>query len=91
MATRILASVLLALLASAAVMAYGGWTSVGDVEMSASGYAAIAAGVILSLLVGCGLMALIFYSHRHGYDEPPQLVQDRGEPERQDAAPRGQP
>jgi hypothetical protein len=25
--------------------------------------------VTLSLIVGCGLMALVFYSHRHGYDE----------------------
>jgi hypothetical protein len=25
--------------------------------------------VVLSLLVGCGLMALLFYSSRHGYDE----------------------
>jgi len=28
-------------------------------------------GAALSLLVGCGLMALLFYSSRHGYDEPP--------------------
>ena len=27
-------------------------------------------GVVLSLVVGCGLMALVFYSSRHGYDEP---------------------
>jgi len=26
-------------------------------------------GVVLSLAVGCGLMALLFYSSRHGYDE----------------------
>jgi hypothetical protein len=24
---------------------------------------------VLSLVVGCGLMALLFYSSRHGYDE----------------------
>jgi hypothetical protein len=22
-------------------------------------------------MIGCGLMALMFYSSRHGYDEPP--------------------
>ena len=33
------------------------------------GYVAIAGGVLFSLLVGGGLMALVFYSSRHGYDE----------------------
>ena len=33
------------------------------------GYVAIAGGVLVSLLVGGGLMALVFYSNRHGYDD----------------------
>jgi len=33
------------------------------------GYVAIAGGVLFSLLVGGGLMALVFYSNRHGYDD----------------------
>ena len=33
------------------------------------GYAAMIMGVVLSLVVGCGLMGLVFYSSRHGYDE----------------------
>jgi hypothetical protein len=33
------------------------------------GYVAIAGGVLVSLLVGGGLMALVFYSSRHGYDD----------------------
>jgi len=33
------------------------------------GYVAIAGGVLMSLLVGGGLMALVFYSNRHGYDD----------------------
>ena len=33
------------------------------------GWFAIAGGIIFSLIVGCGLMALMFYSARHGYDE----------------------
>jgi hypothetical protein len=28
-------------------------------------------GATLSLLVGCGLMALLLYRSRHGHDEPP--------------------
>lgn len=37
--------------------------------MPMSGYVAMALGVLFSLVVGIGLMALVFYSHRHGYDE----------------------
>ncbi len=33
------------------------------------GYVAIAGGVLISLVVGGGLMALVFYSNRHGYDD----------------------
>jgi hypothetical protein len=31
----------------------------------------MALGIFFSLIVGGGLMALMFYSSRHGYDEPP--------------------
>ena len=43
------------------------WQTTG-VEMSGHGYAAMSLGII-TLLVGCGLMALMFYSSRCGYDE----------------------
>lgn len=33
------------------------------------GWFAIGGGVLFSLLVGGGLMALVFYSNRHGYDD----------------------
>jgi hypothetical protein len=33
------------------------------------GYVAIAGGVLFSLLIGGGLMALVFYSSRHGFDD----------------------
>jgi hypothetical protein len=41
--------------------------------MSVHGYVAMILGVIFSLVIGCGLMALVFFSSRHGYDEPPDL------------------
>ena len=41
----------------------------GDDPIPLYGWIAIAGGVVLSLLVGGGLMALVFYSSRHGYDE----------------------
>ncbi len=40
-----------------------------EVEIPFYGYMAIAGGVVMSLLVGGGLMALVFYSSRHGYDD----------------------
>jgi hypothetical protein len=39
--------------------------------MHLSGYLAMTLGIVFSLLIGGGLMALMFYSSRHGYDEPP--------------------
>jgi hypothetical protein len=33
-------------------------------------------GAIFSVVVGVGLMALIFYSSRKGYDEPAVLIQE---------------
>lgn len=61
---------LLALLAVTLGWAVYAWNAI-DVEMSVHGYVAMILGIVFSLLVGCGLMALVFYSSRHGYDEPP--------------------
>jgi hypothetical protein len=60
------------------VVAYLGWTS-ENIDVPASGFGAMALGVLASLGVGCGLMALIFYSSRNGYDEPPVLISPDGE------------
>ena len=45
------------------------WISISGPPMPAVGYVAMTFGVVISLVVGCGLMALLFYSSRHGYDE----------------------
>jgi len=68
---------LLAILAAAVWYAAGAFTSVSGPAMPATGYIAMTLGVIFSLVVGCGLMALLFYSNRHGYDEPFQRHDDR--------------
>ena len=52
--------VLLSLLVATGVVIYFGWTLGNGTDMPASGYAAMALGVIISLAVGFGLMALIF-------------------------------
>jgi membrane protein DedA with SNARE-associated domain len=56
------------------VVIYLGWTLGNGTDVPTSGYAAMALGVIFSLAVGFGLMALLFYSSRKGYDEPPVLI-----------------
>jgi hypothetical protein len=66
--------VLFSLLAATLVIVYLGWTLGKDADVPTSGYVAMALGVIVSLAVGFGLMALIFYSSRKGYDEPPVLI-----------------
>ncbi|MGY3620526.1 hypothetical protein [Bradyrhizobium sp. USDA 10063] len=64
--------VLLAILAAVGVFAYQGLTLPGA-AMSGQGYAAMAIGIVFSIVIGIGLMALLFYSSRRGYDEPPKL------------------
>jgi hypothetical protein len=66
--------VLLSLLAATGVVIYVGWTLGDGTDMPSSGYASMALGVVVSLAVGFGLMALIFFSSRKGYDEPPVMI-----------------
>lgn len=70
---------LLAFLAASVWFAYYVWASDSGPPMPASGYVAMALGILFSMLVGIGLMALVFYSHRHGYDEPGQGEQRGGQ------------
>ena len=68
---------LFALLAAALWYAYGLWTSLEAADMPTELYVALAGGVIFSLIVGCGLMALVFYSARHGYDDQADVSRRR--------------
>jgi len=45
------------------------WSGLGESEISLAGWLAMALGVILTLGLGIGLMALVFISSRRGYDE----------------------
>jgi hypothetical protein len=47
-----------------------GWNSAGDVEMSGLVIGSMVGGILLAIIIGCGLMALLFYSSRRGFDEP---------------------
>jgi hypothetical protein len=69
MRTLLIAVPLLALLALSVWFAAAAWTRLGGEPIPLYGYFAIVGGVAFSLLVGGGLMALVFYSSRHGYDD----------------------
>jgi hypothetical protein len=63
---------LFALLAAAIWFAGDSWIHLGGGDVPSIplwGWVAIAGGVIASIGLGIGLMALMFYSSRHGYDE----------------------
>jgi hypothetical protein len=68
MSKLIVAVPLLALLVAALWFAVSAWQRLGG-DIPFYGYVAIAGGVLFSLAVGGGLMALVFYSSRHGYDD----------------------
>jgi hypothetical protein len=76
----VLVAALLALLAGSIWFAAQGWTSLDSTPMPASGYIAMALGIFFSLVVGVGLMMLVFYSNRRGYDEPARRA-DPDEPD----------
>lgn len=73
---KLLIAVLIGILALAAAASWHVWSGLDGAAMTGHGYVALAAGVTLSLLVGGGLMALVFYSARRGYDDIDDLSQD---------------
>jgi hypothetical protein len=44
-----------------------GW-NLADGQIDTNGYIALGLGVLLSMVLGGGLMALLFWSNRKGYD-----------------------
>ena len=73
--TWLVVAVLSVLLVATSVVAYLGWT-LADANVPKSGYIAMGFGVVFSLVIGIGLMALLFYSSRKGYDEPAVLIEN---------------
>ncbi len=64
----LLLSLAILLLGAIGVM-INGWSALPAVHISGAGQLALLGGVVISLLVGGGLMALVFYSARKGYDD----------------------
>ena len=69
----LLAVVLFSLLGGAGKFMIDTWLH-STAIMSVHGYIALGLGVFFSLLIGCGLMGLLFYSSRRGYDEQAEFV-----------------
>jgi hypothetical protein len=56
------------------------WNSTGDAVMDKHGWIALGLGTFFSLLIGCGLMALMFFSSRSGHDDAADPFRKRREP-----------
>jgi hypothetical protein len=69
--------VLLGSLAASVWFASQSWLAVDGPPMPTQGYIAMILGVVFSVLIGCGLMALVFYSNRYGYDDASNRDQRR--------------
>ena len=69
---------LLGILALAVMFMISAWTRI-HAEMSVHGWIALTLGIFFSLIVGCGLMMLVFYSSRRGYDERAHAAQSHRE------------
>jgi hypothetical protein len=62
MKTALTIFVLLGILVGAVWVGHYGWESAGDVVMPAWGWLMMGLGIFFTVLVGVGLMALVFYS-----------------------------
>ena len=60
--------VLLGFLAVAIAYAVQVWTAMAGVTMSGWGWLFMILGVVVTTALGAGLIALVFYSSRHGMD-----------------------
>jgi hypothetical protein len=60
---------LASLLGLALFAAHRTWVALEGVAISTSGLIALGLGIFLTVALGVGLMFLVFYSNRRGYDE----------------------
>jgi Zn-dependent protease with chaperone function len=75
----VLLATLIGILILTAVWATSVWNT-GDAVMDKHGWIALGLGTFFSLVVGCGLMALMFFSSRSGHDEAADPFRRKQEP-----------
>ena len=63
---------LIGLLGLAIYAALDVWGALEGTEISTQGWIALSAGVLITFGLGAGLMFLVFYSNRQGYDDQNQ-------------------
>ena len=68
--TWIAIAVAVVVVAGVLAVVAGLWTGIGNSGISTAGWIAMTLGALFALVLGIGLMALIFISSRRGYDEP---------------------
>ena len=86
MKTAFLAVVWTGLLLAAGAVALHLWLELDDVSLGVHGWLALGLGVGVSLILGVGLMMLVFRSARRGYDD--DVVGGRDDARRDDDAQR---
>ncbi len=69
MRTFLIAGSLCAALLATGYLIWRDWAAWPQVDLPLNGMIALGIGVVLTLVLGAGLMALVFYSARHGYDD----------------------
>ena len=77
MKTALVIVTLLTLLGVTVAWAIWGWEQTASTDMGFHGWLAMILGIVVTSLVGFGLMGLMFYSSRHGYDERARSKRDR--------------
>ena len=71
---------LMAILVLSTIWAVSAWTTSGDATMDVHGWIALGLRTFFALLIGCGLMALMFFSSRSGHDEAADPFREREPP-----------
>jgi hypothetical protein len=69
MRTAVTLAVLLGLLLVSLGVALWVWQEIGEVEIGVHGLIALALGALFTFALGAGLMLLMFFSERRGYDD----------------------
>jgi hypothetical protein len=63
-----IAAIAIAAVVAVAIVIGRFWNTIGAADISPGGWLAMGSGIVATLALGIGLMALMFFSSRHGYD-----------------------